>query len=937
MKKKLTVNTLALGNLRHRKRQYASLIIGIILAMVFSSSVLLMFSSLVASVYQQEKDSIGNQNGIYINATQKLFADAAGKQLVGDYAFARVVGEVFTENDAAYTVAAYDEKAAQLANIQFIAGSYPQKENEIAVERSTLARLDADASVGDRITLRFAVQDGADHSPQINEKTYILSGIASNKLSNISGISSQSNSIPSVFVSEDTQIEPGGREMLVCYFNYYDVNIFSNTENYEKLSDFFLDSGADLGNWIPADSASFVVNNSNNGVYTASVFIILFALVLLAASCLGIVNAFSTNLNERKRQIGMLRTVGATKRQIIMIFGREAFLLSLICTPVSIALSCLIVKAGLLILGERFVFAPDIRVIILCAFVGIACVMLAALIPLIKAANVTPVQSVRNISITRKAAKKKIKSRKSFVPSDLIAKRSLFFYGKTRAAASIILVITIVGSCYGFSALDEMNDFDWLPQYEYEMQCWDPSVQLTNFSKSEIGYTYSDYSRVRSISYAGEVNRSQYCKAFIVEDELSEYEKTVLYSDGMISVFNDIGSFVQQLTPENVDEYISSDYSSAYISLRDYCGSKDILPITVVALESNVIENLSGSIDEGQIDIAALDSGNEVIAVAPREIAVKAVFESDDTNDGFMWGADRNDDIKDDLEYLKRAKCDIEVGQELNISVVSSDAQPESESVYYVESETSETGDDIYADTQNLHKTDQTVKVGALAYAFPDGFSSECIGVSDNSIVLLTTLSGMKIFYDSNYYSNINFNLNTECNDEIDAEITGILQNIVDSIEGYNDSFTSYYAFVSHENLQNTALLISLLAILILFLSISASIINNSLTAQIREGRREIGTLRAVGASARELFGSYARQLISVLGTSFAVGFTFFIVSYFAARAVFQFNELEWFFKFNIWQTIIACILLFAVCGINLWLKIKKEIQHSVIDNIREL
>ena len=87
----------------------------------------------------------------------------------------------------------------------------------------------------------------------------------------------------------------------------------------------------------------------------------------------------------------------------------------------------------------------------------------------------------------------------------------------------------------------------------------------------------------------------------------------------------------------------------------------------------------------------------------------------------------------------------------------------------------------------------------------------------------------------------------------------------------------------------------------------------------------------------RELFGSYIRQLLSVLGKSFAVGFVLFGISYFVAHAVFKSNELEWFFKFNIWQTIIACILLFAVCGLNLWLKIKKEMQHSIIDNIREL
>lgn len=201
MKKKLTVNTLAVGNLKNRKRQYISLITGIVLAMVFSSSVLLVFSSMIASIRQQEKDLVGNQNGIYIHATQQMFAEAAGDQVVGDYAFARIIGEVFTESETAFPVAAYDDKAKELANIQFIAGAYPQNEDEIAIERSTLAKLGTDASVGDSITLRFSVQNGDSCLPRISEKTYILSGIAENKASNISIISSDTPNVPSVFVA----------------------------------------------------------------------------------------------------------------------------------------------------------------------------------------------------------------------------------------------------------------------------------------------------------------------------------------------------------------------------------------------------------------------------------------------------------------------------------------------------------------------------------------------------------------------------------------------------------------------------------------------------------------------------------------------------------------------------------------------------------------
>lgn len=43
-----------------------------------------------------------------------------------------------------------------------------------------------------------------------------------------------------------------------------------------------------------------------------------------------------------------------------------------------------------------------------------------------------------------------------------------------------------------------------------------------------------------------------------------------------------------------------------------------------------------------------------------------------------------------------------------------------------------------------------------------------------------------------------------------------------------------------------------------------ASIVNNSLTAQIRENKKMIGTMRAVGASIIELTQSYIRQLFSM-------------------------------------------------------------------------
>ena len=51
-KKKLTYNSLALGNLKNRKKQYTLLIIGIILSMTLSSSFTFFVSSAISSALE---------------------------------------------------------------------------------------------------------------------------------------------------------------------------------------------------------------------------------------------------------------------------------------------------------------------------------------------------------------------------------------------------------------------------------------------------------------------------------------------------------------------------------------------------------------------------------------------------------------------------------------------------------------------------------------------------------------------------------------------------------------------------------------------------------------------------------------------------------------------------------------------------------------------
>ena len=129
-----------------------------------------------------------------------------------------------------------------------------------------------------------------------------------------------------------------------------------------------------------------------------------------------------------------------------------------------------------------------------------------------------------------------------------------------------------------------------------------------------------------------------------------------------------------------------------------------------------------------------------------------------------------------------------------------------------------------------------------------------------------------------------------------------------------------------------------LLILVALFLVICGSVINNALTARIREGKKEIGTLRAVGADLKVLSSSYIRQLLSIFGWGYGIGFSVYILGYVLYIAIRK--AMDWnkdLFELKLIETLILCSILFVICSVNLVLKIKKEMKHSIVENIREL
>lgn len=936
MKKKLTVNTLAFGNLKKHKKQYAVMIIGIILAMVFSSGVIISLFSYNASRLEMGRNAMGIQDEILINVSKEAMKNAEKDGYVEEYGFAHMVGFASTsaENEAnGFYIAWLDEDAKRLSYQSFIEGSYPTAENEIAIEKSVLARLGIDAKIGDEISFDVFPQNGKSYISTSNTKSYKLVGIAEDKYSHLPVLSE--SCVPSAFICEGTQTDVGGKEGFVCYFTYADFEFepFITVEGQKKIQD----RRSVFHSYLGQNDFAYTLNeNSFEGVYTDYrnyygssleesniVYISIIGIVLALTSCIAIVNSFNANIMERKQQIGMLRAVGTTRKQIINILGREAFLISIICIPVSLVISYLLVLALFSAFNDTFILTIDVLSIALCGIAGFVTVMLSALIPVIHATRITPMQAIRNIDISRKMKIKRIKSQRVFSVPKLLAKRSMAFHKGNQLAVSVILISTILFSCFGFSYIayerehPDQYDYDYTVRTEYS-----DNMAFTNSFDKSGGMSDADKQNISAVPYISKAFGIKSCNINVLLDEYTDYFKILAGAD----VYENFG--LEDYNGNNYSELCFGNFTEYYSNIKSQAGlTKDFLPATLLAVDDWKLDEFKDNLVSGEINLDKLASGEEIILIAPKKAAVCVI---DYGSRGFWDVTLADEKVNNKYNYDVYGECEYKAGDTIDLSMIMGNPD-----------------DAIYTETENIYslkRIDKTVKIGAVISPeyfrssetnqwFPDG----------KKFGVLTSIAGMNVFSQNEKYQRVNMFVDGEITDEINEAITSYINPI---IYKYNTNLFSIYETKKNEESENKSMLVSMASVIIIGFAVCAGLTNNAFTASIRERKRELGTLRAVGISRKEFVESYVRRLLKVFAIGYGMGFGLFTLIYLVCTLVVYFKNQsvtallhtsEIGVNFSPWITIAFCIVLFAVCSINLWLKIRKEMKNSIIDNIREL
>ena len=923
-KKKLTFNSLAFGNLKHRKKQYTLLIIGIILSMVFSSSVLFLVTSAFSTIEEARYKKFGKEDCIFYNLQNYKNVDECLEEYYDSFGFAHVLGylsPIGGEKETGTVVAWLDDTAVDIYNLNIKEGRLPKKSNEIALEKDALDRMGLNAKVGEKISLYLYPQNSEKLLKKRVEKTYTLVGILEDKRYNfeVDLESVESNKLPAAFVCSGTQTEIGGKEALAAFVVHND-----NADQILIDSSFKHSVGMYENNDVEYVRRHSDFELQNKYLFsTGEPFFICFfmAVVLMLVSSIGIVNAFNTNLKSRKKQIGLLRAVGATKRQIIKVYGREALVLSLLCAPVSILISICLTSFIVSFFGEGYVFKPVWWILPICVVVSVICVCLATIMPLFSASRITPIQVIRNIDINRKMRNKKIKTQTSFVPSKLLANRNITLFKSKGVLTSVILCIAIAVSCFGFCITAAIKETYEVMPYSYFIGTQGDSLGFfINSKETKKGFSETDKQNIMSNYDVLNVYGNKITTGFMLVDEFTDYMRLCCYDSDYYGLFDD-----DSISEENYKSFEKNTEKGEEVK-KNIGYTQEMFPVDIIAFDDKEMNEINDFVVVGNINKEKIDSGEEVILhVSPglKLVMTNVSYKGDYAPSSHLYATDLDTEVIEHSEndyiekktILESAKNDFKVGQEINVGWI------------YNYSDSSK--------PQYKHK-EHTAKIGAIIYEFPDensGYATS--GALDGKVDIITSFEGMANFADNVSYEILKVDLKSDCNDDIEARMQNTLKKVTSGKGAY---IYSAYEDLKKQKEEYQTLLVITLSVTILFFSMCGSMLNNSITARIRESKREIGTLRAVGATANDIALSYIRQMTFVFGVGIISGFLLFFVGYGLCALVYKamnepFNEMS----FSFLETIIACALLVIICFVNIYIKVRKEMKNSIVENIREL
>lgn len=454
-------NTLTLRHLKSNLKRTIVTVMGIIVSVAMITAVCVSVSSFLDFLEEAEINTSGYYHAAIGQEEIQKSKTTVSLQKIIDSKGVKYAGAVNLDPMEQANVHNSEFENKGIANIGTMSadafkifakdydGEIPKNEKEIVVSKEFIKKNHLDWKIGQ--TVNLDIQTVIDDKFTATEREYTIVGmIGENKPTD-----GHKFDFPIIrgFASDETQ-----------YDNIY-IQMENTSSNSAKQAGVAIENaGIDFKESMLNPSlyvCHFVIVNGNMDMLGELLSVaIIILLIIIVASVMLIYNSFGISLAERSRYLGMLATVGATKKQKRETVFFEGFVLGTVSIPFGIFFGILGIDITLKLLSPHIINTgftemtdytmhavihwPIIAAIILLSAFTIA---ISSLIPAIKASKTTPIDALRQTNEIKVKAKKlktpKFVS-KIFGYEGELALKNIKRNGKKSRIISVSLAISII-------------------------------------------------------------------------------------------------------------------------------------------------------------------------------------------------------------------------------------------------------------------------------------------------------------------------------------------------------------------------------------------------------------------------------------------------------------------------------------------------------------
>ena len=569
------LNKLTIKNLKLNKKRTIVTIIGIMLSVALITAVASIYSSGIKSLIKYEIYEKGNYHTAFYNVPVSDMDIFKNNRNIETINITKNVGYAKIDSKNEYKpyvfIKAFTKDSLKKLSVKLVDGRLPENENEVVIPTHLKTNGRLFLNIGDSITLDIGKRiDNSNYELNQNNpyqkndekigesivettsKTYKIVGIIGRPATNIESYTApgytfitylEENKINGIVDVYARFSKDGVRNSYKTIANILgvDAKLFKKVNDNEKqpsnkeLKEYL--NQMNKSNYSDININSYLIaletnpiSNSYIGGLGIAVGIVIGIIVFTSIFC--IKNSFDISITEKIKQYGMLRSIGATKRQIKRNVFYEATILGLIGIPLGLLLG--FITSYILVIisnyylndsfagGLRLVFSFSWLAIIVAIFLGIVTIYFSAFKSAKRASKVSPIDSIRN-SANIKINPKKIKSPKLIKNIFGIGGEISFKNLKRNKKKYRTTVISIVVSVFVFIALSGFMKLVF-QQVDHELEISDFNISLSTTVTNNESYNrfiettrldnIEDYTIFRSseISFTGNHYNKEYAK-----------------------------------------------------------------------------------------------------------------------------------------------------------------------------------------------------------------------------------------------------------------------------------------------------------------------------------------------------------------------------------------------------------------------------------------